>query len=185
MTRDEIFKHFQRHEGVISHMYLDTVGKVTIGIGFMIPDPHSVLAYRLIHRETGVAATSAEKQADWTKVSQQSKGKLAGTYKRFTQLDMPENAVRRMLSAKLRAFSESLRTRFPEFDGFPPQARLALLDMIYNVGPNGLFKGFPKFCRAAERLDWEACAAECSRKGISPERNEDCRKLFLKALPPA
>lgn len=183
MTKEEIFRHFEKHEGVISHMYLDTVGKVTIGIGFMIPDPHGALAYRLVGRATGVAASSQEKLADWTNVSRQTKGKLAQTYKKFTQLDMPDAEVRRVLDEKLRAFAESLRIRFAAFDTFPATAQLALLDMIFNVGPNGLFKGFPKLCRAADRLDWATCAAECKRIGISGDRNEDCENLFLSAIP--
>lgn len=183
MTKEEIFNHFKKHEGVISHMYLDTVGKVTIGIGFMIPDPHSALAYGLVNRDSGAAATNLEKVADWTKVSQQAKGKIAGSYKKFTKLDMPDAEVRRVLDDKLRAFAESLRTRFPRFDAFPATAQLALLDMIFNLGPNGLFKGFPKLCRAADRLDWAACSAECTRAGIAEERNEDCRKLFIAAIP--
>lgn len=182
MTKDEIFAHFAKHEGVIPHMYLDTAGKVTIGIGFMIPDPHAALAYVLVNRITGAAASSAEKLAEWTRVSQQAKGKLAQTYRKFTTLDLPETAVRATLDLKLRAFAESLRTRFANFDAFPAPAQLALLDMIYNVGPNGLFKGFPKLCRAADRRDWTTCAAECRRAGISAERNEACESLFRSAL---
>ena len=183
MTKEEIFRHFEKHEGVIPHMYLDTVGQVTIGIGFMIPDPHSALAYRLVSRTTGLAASSPEKLTDWTNVSQQAKGKIAGTYKKFTQLDMSDTEVRRVLDDKLRAFAESLRTRFAAFDTFPATAQLALLDMIFNLGPNGLFKGFPKLCRAADRLNWAGCAAECKRIGISDDRNKDCKNLFLSAIP--
>jgi GH24 family phage-related lysozyme (muramidase) len=95
---------------------------------------------------------------------------------------MPEAEVRRVLESKLRAFAESLRLRFAAFDTFPATAQLALLDMIYNVGPSGLFNGFPKLCRAAERREWARCADECRRVGISAERNEDCRNLFLAAV---
>jgi GH24 family phage-related lysozyme (muramidase) len=183
MTKEDIFRHFEKHEGVIPHMYLDTAGKVTIGIGFMIPDPHSALAYRLTNRVSGAAATSQEKLADWTQVAQQTKGKLAQSYRKFTQLDMSDDDVRRVLDDKLRGFAESLRTRFAAFDTFPPSAQLALLDMIFNLGPNGLFKGFPMMCKAAGRLDWAKCAAECKRLGISNGRNDQTRGLFLAAVP--
>ena len=182
MTQEEIFGHFEKHEGAIGHMYLDTVGKVTIGIGFMIPDPHSALAYRLINRATGNAAGSQEKLADWTRVSQQTKGKIAQSYRRFTTLDMPEDEVRRVLDDKLRGYAESLRTQFAAFDAFPGTAQLALLDMIFNLGPNGLFRGFPKLCGAARRQDWTMCAAESKRLGISQDRNDDTRNLFLAAV---
>ena len=182
ITQDDIFRHFEKHEGAIAHMYLDTVGKVTIGIGFMIPDPQSVLVYRLINRASGAAATSQEKLADWTRVSQQVKGKIAGSYRRFTTLDMPVDEIKRVLDSKLRAFAESLRTQFAAFDSFPAEAQLALLDMIFNLGPNGLFRGFPKLCAAARRQDWAVCAAESKRLGISPDRNDDTRNQFLAAV---
>jgi GH24 family phage-related lysozyme (muramidase) len=183
MTKEEIFRHFEKHEGVISHMYLDTVGKVTVGIGFMIPDPHSALTYRLTNRTSGAPATSQEKLAEWTQVAQQTKGKIAQSYKKFTQLEMPDDEVRRVLDDKLRGFAESLRTRFAAFDTYPASAQLALLDMIFNLGPNGLFKGFPTMCKAVDRLDWAKCAAECNRKDISKDRNDETRDLFLAAIP--
>ena len=117
MTKEEIFRHFEKHEGVISHMYLDKGGP-----GHVLDD-------------------------------------------------------------KLRAFAESLRTRFAAFDTFPAAAQLALLDMIFNVGPIGFFKGFPKLRRAADKLDWAGCAAECKRIGISDDRDEGCKNLFLSAVP--
>lgn len=181
MTQAEIFAHFEKHEGVIDHMYLDTVGKVTIGIGFMMPDAASALAYKLVNRKTGAAATTAEIAADWGKVHEQQKGRIASTYRKFTKLDLPLAETQRLLREKLDAFATILRTRFAGFDAFPAPARLALLDMIFNLGPTGLVKGFPKLCRAADRGDWKNCAAECRRLGVHESRNDETRDLFLTA----
>lgn len=181
MTQAEIFAHFERHEGVIDHMYLDTVGKVTIGIGFMMPDAAAALDYKLINRKTGAPATAAEIAADWSKVHEQQKGRIASTYRKFTKLDLPEAETRKLLKERLDGFAAILRTRFAGFDAFPAPARLALLDMIFNLGPTGLTKGFPKLCRAADRGDWKVCAAECNRLGIHVSRNDETRDLFLAA----
>jgi len=66
-------------------------------------------------------------------------------------------------------------------DTFPAPAHLALLDMIFNLGPTGLTKAFPKLCRAADRGDWKVCAAECNRLGVHASRNDETRDLFLAA----
>ncbi|MBM3795704.1 MAG: hypothetical protein FJW31_16985 [Acidobacteria bacterium] len=101
MTQAEIFAHFERHEGVIDHMYLDTVGKVTIGIGFMMPDAASALDYKLVNRKTGALATAAEIAADCSKVHEQEKGRIASTYRKFTKLDLPDAETRKLLKEKL------------------------------------------------------------------------------------
>ncbi|MBL8294055.1 MAG: hypothetical protein JNN08_19585 [Bryobacterales bacterium] len=175
-------KYFRDHEGVVSHMYLDIVGLVTVGVGFLLRNAEDAVALKFVNRATGKPATAEEKRRDWTAVNQQEKARRADFYKKFTQLDLPADQIDKRLEALIGEFSSSLRSRFPKFDAFPPTAQIGLLDMIYSLGPSGFFKGYPKMCGAVDRQDWAAAGAECERGGVSPSRNKDCRQLFLDAV---
>ncbi len=51
-------------EGCISHMYLDTVGKVTVGVGNMLPTADAATALPFIRTGSGNNATENEIRAD-------------------------------------------------------------------------------------------------------------------------
>jgi len=181
LKQEDAVKYFREHEGVVNHMYLDVVGLVTIGVGFLLRNPAAAQALTLLRRDTGAPATDEEKRRDWESVNSQEKAKLAKTYKKFTKLDMSDAEIDKGLVIRLDDFATNLRQRFDDFDGFPDQAQLGLLDMIYSLGPKGLFVGFPKFCAAADDEDWKACARESKRGGVSDSRNADLKQLFLDA----
>jgi GH24 family phage-related lysozyme (muramidase) len=175
--------YLRRHEGAISHMYLDSAGLVTIGVGFLLANPAAAEALNLVRRGTDVAATADEKRREWESVSAQPKALPAYRYVPFTTLDLPAGEIQRQLVSRIQTFAGVLRRRFPLFDAFPAGPQLGLIDMIYCLGPKGLFKGYPKFCAAVEAQDWKTCAAEGLRRGVSAERNADLQKLFLSATP--
>jgi len=174
-------KYFRDHEGVVSHMYLDVVGLVTIGVGFMLPNPAAAQALSLIRRDTRAAATSDEKAQDWESVHALRNAMRASTYKKFTQLDMPDAEIDKRLSVLIDDFARNLGGRFLKFDKFPAPAQIGLLDMIYSLGPKGLFVGFPNFCAAVDAQDWKKCAKESKRRNVSETRNADLKQLFLNA----
>jgi hypothetical protein len=59
---------------------------------------------------------------------------------------------------------------------------MALLDMIYNLGPAGLFKGFPHLVAAIQTGAWAQAAEHCMRRGPSAARNNWTRQQFLSAV---
>ena len=175
-------KYFRAHEGVVPHMYLDIVGLVTVGVGFLLRTPEDAVAMPFVNRKTGKAATAAEKRADWALVNAQEKAKLAATYKKFTQLDMTDADIDKRLGKFISDFAAGLRRQFKDFDSYPQSVQIGLLDMVYSLGPDGFSTGYPKMCAAILKKDWAAAANECERKGVSPTRNKDCRQLFLDAV---
>ena len=174
--------YLRRHEGVVNHMYLDVVGLVTIGVGFMLPDAAAAKALNLVRRDSGDPASTDEKAADWEAVHSRPKAQLAADYRAFTRLYLPDAAIDGELTARVGGFARNLQNRFPQFQLYPAPAQTGLIDMVYSLGPAGLFRGFPKFCAAADREDWDACAQEATRGNVSPARNEDLRGLFLAAV---
>ena len=171
---------FERWEGRIPHMYLDTKGLVTVGVGKMLPDVATAQALAFVRRADGLAASAAEIEADFTAVSAQPKGKLASSYKAHTALDLPDAAIDALLRIVVDGFEADLKTNYAGYDTYPVPAKRALLDMIYNLGTAGLLK-FKKLEAAVEASQWTEAAAQCHRVGPSEERNDWTRDLFLEA----
>jgi GH24 family phage-related lysozyme (muramidase) len=58
-------------EGYVEHMYLDTKGLVTVGIGNMLPSVAAAQALPFVNRSTGNRATADEIAADYASVESQ------------------------------------------------------------------------------------------------------------------
>lgn len=165
-------------EGSIPHMYLDTVGKVTIGVGNMLRNAEAATRLPFIVKETGDDASDAEIIAEFELVAEQESGRSARYYKRYTKLVLRKDAIDKLLDKRLQQFTRRLRKDFEGFDDFPPDAQLGLLDMAFNLGNHGLITKFPSFTRAARARDWAKCAQECRRKQVQKSRNAEVRELF-------
>ncbi|QHN03256.1 hypothetical protein FTO74_07670 [Granulicella sp. WH15] len=165
-------------EGSVPWMYRDTVGKVTVGVGLMLPDAAAACA--LPFRSGAGAATKEEIAAEFARVEALAAGRAAGFYRGGLELAAAEIDVK--LMGVLTGFDGELRAHLPGFDGMPDGVKLALLDMIYNLGPEGLFQGYPHLMRDVASGAWAAAAAACLRHGPSAARNEWTREQFLSAV---
>ena len=165
-------------EGSISHMYLDTRGKVTVAVGQLLATVAAAQELPFVQRGTAQAATPGDIEADFNEVKNQPTGKLAQSYKSATKLDLPDNEIEALLQRRIDGFEAELRREFPQYDSYPENARLGILDMAFNLGTNGLVTKFPSFTKAALARDWSACAKQCHRRGIGDTRNEETKNLF-------
>ena len=165
-------------EGSISHMYLDTKGFVTVAVGQLLRTVEAAQELGFVHRDTGDLATAAEIAQEYESVKQQPAGRIASFYKQFTKLDLPELAINALLDKRIEGFEAGLRADFPDYDSYPDDAKLGLMDMVFNLGNTGLVDKFPTFTKAAREKDWATCAKECERRGIGDRRNEMTKKLF-------
>jgi GH24 family phage-related lysozyme (muramidase) len=167
-------------EGCVPWMYRDTVGKVTVGVGLMLPN--AVAATALPFILDGRAATPTEIATEFARVDAMTLGRAAAFYKVPSSLELSQATIDAKLSAVLQGFEADLRTQLPHYDGLPDGVKMALLDMIYNLGPAGLFKGFPHLIAAVETGSWAQAAAHCMRRGPSTARNAWTREQFLEAV---
>ena len=94
---------------------------------------------------------------------------------------MADADIDRELARRLDDFARILGRRFTGFDDFPPKAQIGLLDMIYSLGPKGLFLGFPALCVAVYQKRWKECAQEATRRNVAQARNADLLQLFSNA----
>ena len=176
---EQSLAQIKEFEGVVPWMYLDTVGKVTVGVGLMLVS--EVAAHALPFLSGERAATVEEIGRDFLRVSAMKKGQLASFYTASNGLRLPADVIDERLRGALIGFEGYLRSHMAGYDSFPDAAKLALLDMSYNLGPGRFFSEYGRLVQAVERGDWKGAAAASARRGPSAARNRWTRQQFLAA----
>jgi GH24 family phage-related lysozyme (muramidase) len=167
-------------EGCVPWMYRDTVGKVTVGVGLMLPDAKAAQALPFFLGAR--PATPEEIAAEYSRVDAMTLGRASSFYKIPTSLELTQQTIDAKLSSVLQGFEADLRTEFQHYDSLPDGIKMALLDMIYNLGPAGLFKGFPHLIAAVQTGSWAQAAEHCMRRGPGAARNNWTRQQFLSTV---
>ena len=174
---DQSLSKLEEFEGAIPWMYRDTVGKVTVAIGRMLPDV--VAARQLPFQQDGRPATPQEIEAEFTRVDALPMGRPAQFYHHSGAPELTPKQMSALLRSVLTGMESRLRAGLPGYDNLPDPVKMALLDMSYNLGVEGLLHGFPRLIHAVEAGDWALAASVCSRRGPSAARNEWTRQMFL------
>jgi GH24 family phage-related lysozyme (muramidase) len=168
-------------EGIVPWMYLDTTGFVTVGVGELLANPASALALAFVDANNQPSTPDAI-QAEYSRVSSLPPGRYpAAFYRSPASPTLPHPAIDALLLHQLTYFDTQLSQRFRNYLIFPDPAKLGLLDMVYNLGVTGLFRGFPTFLSHVQDQNWAGAAAECHRNGPSLQRNDWTRQQFLAA----
>ena len=182
MGYEHIKERMIKAEGKVDHLYLDTKGKVTVGIGAMLPDVNAAKKIGFVTRDKKVKATPQQIEDEFKAIKKETKGKKAHTYKAATKLVLPETEIDKLLKAHIKDFKNQLRSKYSGFDGFPDEAQEALLDMAFNLGTHALKTEWPKLNeKGIEKKDWKAAAENCYRPDVNLERNNMVKELFKKA----
>ncbi|MEZ5887850.1 MAG: phage minor head protein [Paracoccaceae bacterium] len=170
-------------EDSVDHMYLDTNDNVTVGIGTLLPDAESAAALAFRDRASGDLASAEDIRAEFDIIDAMdgSTSRRASYYEQFTELYLPSVEISRLVREHVRNDFDELLTMFPAFGNFPLSAQVALWDMIYNLGPEGLRRGFPRMRQAIEDGDWEEAARQSHRLDIGEGRNDFVFNLFMDA----
>ena len=185
-TRAQIFADLLAHEGNVPHMYRDTRGYVTTGVGHLLASRAEAEKLPWIDSRTGRAATKAEIDAEFARVGAMPQGMTAGRYRgEGGGLVLPEGTAEQLANQRLdQEFLPGVRRLCPDFDAFPPQVQRALVDMAYNLGVGKLGQ-FHHLIAACNQHDWETAARESHRKvkadGHGEQRNVWTHDLFMAA----
>lgn len=182
LTWDQIQEDMKTHEALITHLYLDSVNKVTVGIGNMLPTLSAAQALGFVVRTDDKAATREQIKADWDAVNAEAgKNWRAKRFVSVTKLDLPEDICWSLLKKRIDdEFIPGLKKIFPDWTLLPTPVKRALLDMAYNLGLTGL-KKFKTLITHVKKQDWVKAAKRCKRKGIPTERNEWTEARFEEA----
>ncbi len=177
---DQSIATLKEFEGCVPWMYRDTVGKVTVGVGLMLPDAEA--AQELPFASGPRIATPSEIALEFARVHAIAMGHEASFYRAAESPELMPQTIDAKLRTVLEGFEDHLRTQIPHYDGLPDGVKKALLDMVYNLGPAGLFRGFPHLMAAVEAGAWTQAAASCMRRGPGAVRNAWTREQFLSAV---
>ena len=171
----------EQYEGKINHLYLDSNGYVTIGIGHLLKNLSS--AQKLNFKKSNLLPASKDEIAiDYNAVKKQPKNRLASFYKKHTKLLLQDVVINALTDKHIETFENELKRIFPNFPSYPSEVRLALFDIIFNVGMTNLNNKWPSLKKAVLANDWTTAANESGRKPpISAERNKYVKDLFEKA----
>ena len=185
-------------EGNVPHMYLDTKGLVTIGIGFLIQDKQGKLTdeakeWPFLVRGTTTKATEAQIQQDFDSVKARPSGAgiVASSFKSHTKLELSSTKVDELFQSKVDEFWKQLQAEFGSaFDSYPMPVQYALLDMIFNLGrgkettdKDGKVKAsglhaYKKLRHDLDNKDWKKAGKDSHRNGPSAARNNAIKAWF-------
>ena len=167
-------------EGCSPHMYLDTAGNVTVGVGQML---HSSAIAQTLPFATadGTPATADEIAAGFAAVKACPTGMLYPAYRKYTSFDLPDSEIDKLTERTVAEVVNQIRVNFPDYDSYPGPACAAIFDMAYNLGLSGLEAKFPLCCEAIREQDWATAAEECERLGIQKSRNDWTEAQFAEA----
>jgi GH24 family phage-related lysozyme (muramidase) len=181
----------ETYEGWVNHLYVDSTGNVTVGVGHLVADKASATGlplYKLLKDVPGEPASAKEKESEFSVVAALQKGYRAAWYKKHTSLAMKDGDIARYRDDHIADFHAHLvriytRTGgYPaDFDDLPTKVQQALFDMIFNVGPAGVTGKFKNFDAALKAGDWKKAATESHRPQVAASRNDYVKALLLGA----
>lgn len=183
LSWEDIKSDFEQWESVVTHLYRDPQGYITIGIGNMLPNSATAKALAFCKRAGGTPASGNDIEVEYKAVKNLDYGQkyAAGWYKSRTKLDLSEDDCWKLFKKRIYdEFLPALEADFSGWESFPSPVKRALLDMVYNLGRKGLQK-FGRLKHAVDSKDWKKAADVCKRGGIPDERNDWTRDLFLLA----
>jgi GH24 family phage-related lysozyme (muramidase) len=180
MYLDDAVKATAAFEGRVHWMYLDSKEGVTVGVGQYIPTAQDAPLYPF-RRPNAEAASKDEILAEYESVRQMAPGHVAMAYRRSTSLLLTDDDIDQILRRTMAQCVTDLAALFPGFHDYPDQAKIALLDMCFNLGITKLRDEYPRFCAMVKDQRWVAASLECNRVGPSRQRNEWTKEQFMLA----
>lgn len=143
-------------EGLKNKAYRDTVGKVTIGIGFNMDNPGA----RGIWNSTGILESFDD------------------CYKGIKTLS--PDSITKLLYKCVDIAKSDLKILFSEFDTFPENVQLALINLMFNMGRPTLSKFFT-FNKFIKDKNYDRASDQLGTTGYSsqlPQRSKRVRSLL-------
>lgn len=170
--------NLEKYEGKIAHMYLDSNAFVTIGVGHLISNLEEAQRLHLYNIENEKATTS-EIERDFAAVMSRPANKVATYYKQYTTLVLPSDEIDKLTDKHIENFEEELNILYDNFEQFPSEVKLALFDMIFNLGMTKLKNTWPKFNASIRNGDWQNAAKNSHRRApVSEARNNYVKNLL-------
>jgi GH24 family phage-related lysozyme (muramidase) len=168
-------------EGCVGWPYLDSKGNVTVGVGFLLATQIEACGYPFRMADE-TPATAQQIGIRWSLVKAMEPDKLPAHYLFPDTIHLDQADIDSILLEKVTELDRSLSSGFMGWATMPDAAKVALLDMAYNLGLTGVLGGYPMMCAAIRESHWNVAAMECGRNGIPASRNDWCKAQFLSVV---
>ena len=180
---DVALAKIEEFEGSVPWMYLDTRGLVTVAVGRMLPNEDSACALPFV-MFNGEPAPRAVVAAEYARVKALPAGRPSVFYHSSTSATptLPQPAIGNLLRQIVVGDDSTLDSFVTGYATFPDGVKDALLDMCYNLGDDGLLKGYPHLIQACEAHNWQLAAINSHRFGPNADRNAWTKQQFLEAV---
>lgn len=146
----------REHEGVTTWMYLDTKGKVTTGVGFLVDSIEQAQSL-MWHRLDGSEAAPGEVVIEWQRVKALTKWQhlngLIPVWRDSARLHLTLDAVDTILGDWTPTYWRGVVKSAPNVEQAPADAQLALVDLAWQNGP-AFLDGWPDTRAAVRAGDW-------------------------------
>jgi len=181
-VKDALIEQIEKLEGRVNHFYLDSIGKVAIGIGHQVVSEDAAADLPLyiprIFNWWLRRANQEEKRAEYQFVQlngpDNTRRYKASYYKQFTRLIMLDQDIEALLLKHIETCYRELVQLYNSqngfqrnFDDFPDEVQMALFEMIFKQGMTNLRTSWPKLNGAIKVEDWKTAAAESRRRQVS------------------
>lgn len=166
------------HEGVINHAYLDTRGNVTCGCGQLVRKIGELGRY-----SWSDFPAALQDFATLQGMARDCKyGKKWPASRYLTEGPVRARMLRPLegLTETIERLDQALEKRAPWYAALPEATKWSVVDMAFQLGVDGLLKGFPKFCAAMASGDWAEAARQSRRPDASDVRNGTCAERIQK-----
>lgn len=173
-------------EGLVLHIYLDTKGKITTGVGALVDDETTFKAVDWLV-DNKRPATDAEKQAAYNHFQdlkrQEKFGQKygAGYYKDESILQVSEAFALQRMNEHLQNDLKKLREGIDRFDSLPYPLKEVLLDIRYNTGAVSQTR-WPNLRNGIREKNLTKIYHNVNRLKIQKKRNQ-WGKERIKAIP--
>ena len=183
-VKAKLRKKLEQYEGRVEHMYLDTRGFVTVGVGHMMSSAEEAKKVAFINAASSAQASKKEIEDEFALIKSKPFGAAypARRFKSSTKLKLTDSTINELTNKHITSFEGELKQIYgaTEFNTHPENVKLALFDMIFNLGMPRLKTGYPKFNKYIKVKDYKNAALESNRKGISAQRNQYVKDLLSK-----
>lgn len=127
----------EKYEGKVSHMYLDSKGYVTVGIGHLLSSVSEAQSLKFKNNKN-LFASKEDIKTDYDAIKKQPSNRVASFYKKHSKLTLPDNEIDNLTNKHIENFEKELKKIYSDFDSYPSGVRLALFDLIFNLGMTNL-----------------------------------------------
>lgn len=175
-----------KFEGYVPHIYLDTEGFITTGVGALVDDEKTFMAIDWL--VDGIRpATVAEKKAAYDHFQDLNRQEKFGqdydadTYKDESRLQVPEEYALQRMNEHLQNDLKGLRNGIDGFDNLPYPLKDVLMDIRYTCG--SVTRENWKFLREGiDKKDLTQIFNHVNRPQVSSSRNKWAKER-IKAIP--